>query len=249
MRTAIAVLVAISVQPPLHAQAQVEAQQEPVSGGRWSMNGRWVNNSEYGTVVAELPDEHIYQICRTKMVGQAGVGTRELRVYVNDQLLPDYSLDHGSCVIARGRKFALRYRGPAVSVQNVLVGHYTPLDEVTFEGIAYARSSFWTMSWVADETQHHDVILIRDVAGEYRICLDNTQAQLTNGQPGFVALRLIVDGRSVQSFGSAVNYRHGNCVDVVASNIHVEMDSWSPSMSYFLVEGTLFRKTGNSSTP
>ena len=242
MRTTIAAIALICFLP-LGAQAQATAEPAAtISGGNWSMNGRWVGNSEYGTVIADLPEVHVYSICRSKMVGQAGVGTEELRVYVDNQLLPDYSLDHGSCIIARGRKFALRYSGPEVRPEHLLNGRYVRLDEDALESVAYTRSSFWAMSWVRDETQHHAVILVKDVAGEYRICLDNTQATLQDGQPGFVTLRLSVDGQYVQSFGDTVGYRHQNCVDVSASNIHLELQTWSPYMAYYLVEGSLFRR-------
>ena len=230
------------------AQAQPQTPEE-TKNGRWTMQGRWVNDSTYGTLIADLPRPEVYKVCRSKMVGQASVGTSELYVYVDDRRLDNYSLDHGSCVIARGKKFALRYDGSDVSLEHLLNGPYERLEEETFEYVSYAHSSFWTMSWVREETQHHEVVLVKDVAGDYRVCIDKIEAQLQDGQPGWLALAVKVDEQFLTSFGDTVPYRQGNCVDVRASTITVRMKSWSPYMSYFFAEGSLLRKKNVISVP
>lgn len=230
------------------ASFTAQAEVSNISGqtnGYWALNHRWIQTSgetEYGTLIVNLPKSEIYRICRKKGDRQSGVGTKELYVYIDDKELINYSLDHGSCLIGRGRKFALRYSGPDINSSHVLTGRYTRLAESSLESIIYEPVMRWSMSWVRGETDHHDVALIKDVIGEYRICTNSIAAELDTGTPGSVSLLFEVDGTLLKSYQNNVVYREDNCVDIAASNVKAKMGPRSPGLSRFFVEGVVLRK-------
>lgn len=126
-----------------------------------------------------------------------------------------------------------------------LSGVYERLAEKQLDASEFDEISRWSMNYVRNETNHHEVALVKDLKGTYRVCLTGFEGSEENGVFHWVAVRVNVDGIAVPGFnGNVASYRHGNCVDVTGSTISIAMNSWSPGLQYFHLEGSLYRDGG-----
>lgn len=236
----------------LASTASTAAAQTNSSSGTWSMT--FPNLQNKGTVVlADLPSPATYQICRNRL---NGAGSKELYVYVDDRPLRsngvsvaapsraatssapfnNYSLDEGSCLIVSGQKLALRYSGSVIDVNASVNGRFSRLSP-DLTPITAPIISAWSMAFGGQGgAQFHDVVLVENVPGTYRVCITNAEVQPTTG---YTNLGIEVDGALVRFGAEPVPARFGTCTDVKGSRIVMRQLSWSTGLNYYIVTGSL----------
>ena len=223
--------------------AQLNEQQ-----GVWSLGERWFRDGSTGrfaAVLASTDVSHVYRICRDG-ASTAGVQSAELRVLVDANRIPNYSLDHGSCIIVKGQNISVVYEGSVISAGRLLRGSYARLDEADLVRQTYRKVADWSFDVTETEAGLHDMRLVDGVPGDYRVCFNGTEIGLTTGQPSRqpVTVKVIRDESDfVDVGGQQATFRQLACVDVEGQTLELQLNTVPNNLLFFRMRGSLWLRS------
>lgn len=195
------------------------------------------HRDDYQTIIAELPTPATYQVCRPALARPEDL-TSTVYPMIDGTVYTDLRINHGSCVLLRGRYIGL-WGGANHPVNNkTYFGTYKRLDE----------PNNWTTSvWGfeirpgvdSDNVQNFKYLVASGALGYYRVChrLVVTPTVTEDGSTiggstsssaaDPIGYFLLVDGKRIRrrpiggSGGYDIRYGLGNCADVYGKDISV----------------------------